>query len=219
MNVLGKQMELNPSIGKFISENIVVPKELIKFSISDTKKKNYCYFSVADKDHAKMAAVMVKSARASGVKEDFHIWTDLPSIKGAVTHPCGDFSNSKVGCWFKLNFLMNEVSKLDYDYFVWLDADHYFVRKPRSIMEHVDGGLVMVPMENEISSVENKRGDWWGVPTRNTIDLFREFGCKGRKIYNTNGGLFVVKKDFITTFYYMCYDFFKIIKKEGLGSP
>ena len=180
--------------------------------------KTFCYWSVADKDHAKMAATMVNSARKVGVTEDFHIWSDR-DIKGAINHPCNNFDNSKKGCWFKLNYLMTQVSSLDYEYFVWLDSDQYFVRKPRSIMEHVDGGTILIPMENEITSIANKRGDWWGVPTQKTIDIFREFGCKGRRLYNTNGGLFVVKKEFINTFFHMCYDFFHMIENKGWVVP
>ena len=32
--------------------------------------KTFCYFSVADKEHGKMMATVVASARAVGVKED-----------------------------------------------------------------------------------------------------------------------------------------------------
>jgi len=35
--------------------------------------KTFTYFTVADKEHAKMASTMVASARAVGVKEDFHV--------------------------------------------------------------------------------------------------------------------------------------------------
>jgi hypothetical protein len=201
---------------KFMEELGKNNTQAIPIIVDSKKSKKFCYWSVANNEHAKMAATLVKSARNSGVREDFHVWSDI-TIDGAINHPCGSFSIK--GCWFKLDFLLNEVAKLDYEYFVWLDADHYFVRNPRNIMEHVDNGLVMIPMENEITSVENKRGDWWSVPTQKTIDIFREFGCKNRKIYNTNGGLFVVKKEFIKTFYHMCYEFHDIIKTKGWDVP
>ena len=49
----------------------------------------FCYWTVADGDHGKMATVDVDSARKCGVKNDFHIWTDLDAIEGATVHPCG----------------------------------------------------------------------------------------------------------------------------------
>jgi len=181
-----------------------------------SNKKELMFWSVANNDHAKMLNTMVLSARIAGVTNDFHVWADR-DIEGATTHPCGNF-NIK-GCWFKLDFLLNEVSKLDYEYVCWLDADQYFVRKPRNLMDHVHDGLCMVPMENELTNIKNMRGDWWGIPMDKTIRIFKEFGCKGRKLYNTNGGLFIVKRDFIKTFYTMCYDFHDMILKKGWDVP
>jgi hypothetical protein len=97
---------------------------------------------------------------------------------------------------------------------VWLDADHYFVRKPKKcLVDFADGGLIMIPMENQINT-EVKRDNWWNISIKDTIDIFRECGVKNEKIYNTNGGLFIVRKDFIKTFHTMCYDFRNIIKNK-----
>jgi hypothetical protein len=216
----------NDYLKKYYEEQIQQPKPeeipAVTVSVSQPPKvvnRKFCYWTVADGDQAKMAAVLVDSARRSGVEEDFHVWTDLKGVKGAFNHPCGNFNNTKAGCWFKLEFLLNEVSKLDYEYVCWLDADHYFVRKPRSIMDHVGDALVMIPMENELNSRHNKRGDWWGVPKQKSIEIFRQFGCRNELLYNTNGGLFVVKKTFIKTFYHMCYEFHYMIKSMGWTVP
>jgi hypothetical protein len=177
------------------------------------KHRNLAYWCVSNGEHTKMAQTLVRSAREVGVEEDFHIYApNADSIEGAEFHKCNNF-NIK-GCWFKLDYLLNEVSKLDYEYFCWLDADHFFVRKPRSLMDNVDGGVCMIPMENDIASPSNKRGDWWGVENKKCIEVFEKCGVKTKEKYNTNGGLFVVRKEFIKTFHHMCYDFHDIVLKE-----
>jgi hypothetical protein len=176
-------------------------------------RKKMCYWSVADGEHSKQLQALVNSARRVGCQEDFLAWSDVKIENATVSNPCGKFS--KENYLFKITFLLNEAVKYDYDYFCWLDADNYFVRKPRSLLEHVNEGLVLVPMENAINSIANKRQDWWGVPTEKTVELFRRFGVKGKSVYNTNAGLFIVKKEFITSFCNMVYEFHYMISKLG----
>ena len=90
-------------------------------------RERYCYWSVVDGVYADMMQAVVHSARQVGVFKDFHVWTDR-TIHGATCHPITNFD--KTLYLFKLRFLRDEVSRLDYDYFVWLDADCYFVRDP-----------------------------------------------------------------------------------------
>src|SRR5271154_4100486 len=92
---------------------------------SPPMRERYCYWSAVDGIYAQMMQTVVDSAREAGVFKDFHVWTDRP-IDGATCHPAANFD--KTLYLFKLRFLRDEVSRLDYDYFVWLDADSYFVR-------------------------------------------------------------------------------------------
>ena len=138
--------------------------------------KKFCFWTVADGDHAKMAQIMVRSARQVGVVEDFHIWTDLPSIEGAITHDCGNFN--KQSYMFKFAFLKDKVSQLDYDYFIFIDADNYFVSHPGDLTHLMVGNKIFCQMENEITSPNVKRQDWWGCP----IDKYQAlFGPKTPK--------------------------------------
>ena len=70
-----------------------------------------------------MIEATVRSARRVGVFTPFHIWSDRP-VPDAENHATKAFDKS----WylFKLRFLLEEVKRLNYDYFVWLDADTYF---------------------------------------------------------------------------------------------
>jgi hypothetical protein len=175
--------------------------------------KSFCYWTVADGKHAKMAAVTVASARAVGVKVDFHIWTDMPAIEGATVHPCGRFNKSRY--MFKLHFLKNEVSKLDYDYFVFFDADNYFVRDPGDLSLLMDNSKVFVQMENDCFANGVKRLGWWGIPIKKYRDLLVEHGAKTDAYYNTNAGFWIVSKSAIDEFYDRTTKFFTAAHQKG----
>ena len=175
--------------------------------------KRFCYWTVADGNHGLMAKTMVRSARNCGVQEDFHIWTDLPDIEGAITHDCGKFDKKLY--MFKFHFLKNLVSKLNYDYYVFLDADNYFVKNPGDLSYLMTNQKVFVQMENEITSSNVKRGDWWGCPVSKFKDLYAKAGLILDKIYNTNAGFWIVDKNYIDEFYNIAINFFIYAQNQG----
>ena len=152
-----------------------------------------------------MMSTCIQSARDNNVKEDFHIWTnkDIPS---AIVHPCGNFNKNNY--LFKFHFLYNEVKKLDYDYFVFLDADNFFIRHPGegTYDNLLRDNKLFVQMENEVNS-HSKRGDWWGIPIHFFPQTLRYKGVVSKKIYNTNAGFWIVRKEFIDEFYEKAMDF------------
>ena len=117
-------------------------------------KPTFCYWSVVDGDYSLMARALVKSARRSGVKDDFHIWTDR-RVPGAYSHSAGQFK--KGGCLFKLNFMLNQIRKFKYDYYIWLDTDAYFVRHPGDILRVLDGSPIHLTLECDLASPKNRR--------------------------------------------------------------
>jgi hypothetical protein len=173
----------------------------------------FCYWSVADGDHGKMMATCIASARQVGVTEDFHIWSDQ-EIPGAISHPCGNFSKHKY--LFKFLFLLNEVKKLDYDYFVWLDADNFFTRHPGiGVFDKLlIDNKIFVQLENECTDSNVKRPDWWGMPIKFWPQTLRYKGVVSKKIWNTNAGLWVVRKEYIDEFYNMAMDFWAYCYQE-----
>lgn len=166
----------------------------------------FCFWSVADGDHADMMKTCIESARNVGVTEDFHIWTDK-DIPGAICHECGKYDKYKY--LFKLRFLYNEVKKLDYQFFIFLDADNYFVRKPEddAFDKLLNGNKIFVQMENECTSSKVKRDQWWGMSLKFFIQTNKIKGVQNNKIWNTNAGFWIVKKDYIDEFYEKTMDF------------
>jgi hypothetical protein len=155
-------------------------------------ERTFCYWSVADGPYADMMAAAVRSARAAGVREDFHVWSDR-EVPGAVTHPAGAFRKDLY--LFKLEFLRDRAARLDYDYLVFLDADSYFVRHPGDVLASLHGAAAHVLLESDCTRPTNRRPDWWGCPLAEYVALMRARGVRGRSVYNTNAGFWVVHRD------------------------
>lgn len=166
-----------------------------KFNKVYEKSSKFCYWSVGDGNHSLMLQTLIKSARAQGVKEDFHVWTDR-SITGndVFVHDCGTFNKDKY--LFKFKFLQ-EVKKLDYEYFVFLDADNYFVRHPGHFEELLGDDKVFIQMENRCNERKMTRGDWWGCKIEYYPLLLWYHGVKSKTVWNTNAGFWIVKKEVI----------------------
>ena len=175
-------------------------------------KPRFCYWSVVDGDYALMARVMVKSARQAGVGTDFHIWTDRP-IAGAKCHRAGSFK--KGGCFFKLNFMRDEIRKFKYDYYVWLDTDTYFVRDPGDILRVLHGSPVHLTLECDLGSPKNRRLEWWHCPNQKLMRLMRDQGVASDRIFNCNGGFWIVHHDVIETVFDLAFDFFHYCEAKG----
>ena len=177
-------------------------------------KPRFCYWTVVDGTYADMAQTVVQSARQVGVTTDFHIWTDQP-IRGAISHRAGDFSKWKWGCMFKLLYMYEQLPQLNYDYFVWFDADTYFVRDPGRILRVMHGSPLHIALECDVCLPQNVRREWWLCPNEVFAELMRSKGVRSKAIYNVNGGLFVVHRDAIDSVYQLTHDFFNFCQKRG----
>ena len=175
-------------------------------------RERYCYWSVVDGSYAEMMQSVVDSARHVGVFKDFHVWTDRP-INGATCHPAAQFD--KTLYLFKLRFLRDEVSRLDYDYFVWLDADSYFVRDPGDLLRLMQGSPVHSSLESDACLPENVRPDWWGCSLKNYVTLMRFMGVRSRAIYNVNAGFWIVQREAINRFCELAFEFWDLATKAG----
>lgn len=171
----------------------------------------FCYWSVANGRYADMMACCIQSARAAGVKEDFHIWTDR-SIPGAICHPSGSFEFKNY--LFKFDFL-KKAKELGVDYLVFLDADNYFVRNPGDMIASMHGAPVHVVMESDCAKPSNTRPDWWGCPLDQYVRLMRASGVRSRAIFNTNAGLWIAHCDVVDHMVDMALGFWNDCRAQG----
>jgi hypothetical protein len=172
----------------------------------------YCFWSVADGAYAGMFEACVRSARRVGVFKDFHLWSDR-LVGEAICHPAGPFDKR---LWlFKLAFLRQQVSRLDYDYFVWLDADTWFVRNPGDVLRALQGAPVHASLESDACRPGTRRPDWWGCPLDRYASLMRALGVRSQAVFNVNAGFWIVHRDAIETFCRLCGDFWTFAKGQG----
>jgi hypothetical protein len=175
-------------------------------------RARYCYWSVADGDYSRMFAATIKSARKAGVFKDFHLWTDRP-VPGAICHEAGQFESW--GCLFKLTFLRDAVRHLNYDYFVWLDTDTWFVRNPGDVLRVLEGSPMHIALESDVCLAANQRPAWWDCPNGTFAALMRAKGVRSNAIFNTNGGMFIVHRDAIETVFNLAFEFWEYCKTKG----
>ncbi len=173
--------------------------------------KDFCYWSIGDGDYACMLQTMVHSARHAGVREDFYVFSDK-EIEGAVTLPCGNFDKSFY--LFKFAFLKNVISKLPYRFFVFLDADNFFVRKPSPFLSLMEDTPLHIFLESDCTT-PSVRKEWHKCPLPKYVDLMRECGVTSEKIYTVNAGFFIVKRESIDLLCAAAADFWNYSMQEG----
>jgi hypothetical protein len=172
----------------------------------------FCYWSIADGPYAEMVQTAVRSARAVGVREDIHVWSDR-DVVGATTHDAGIFVKNLY--LFKLQFLRHRAAQLRYDFFVFLDADTYFVRHPGNLLSALHGAPVHVLLESDCTRPTNRRPDWWGCPLPVFVDLMRCQGVRSRSVFNTNAGFWIVHHDAIDRLVDLALEFWSRCKQSG----
>ena len=175
-------------------------------------KDHLCFWSIATGPYAAMAQSLVDSARHAGVFKDFHIWTDT-AIEGAK---CRRLATAKAkGKFIQLELLDQQVRKLKYDYFVWLDADTYFVRHPGDILRVLQGAPVHASLESNTALPKPLLPDWGPCSLSNFTTLMQFRGVRSQAVFTVNGGFWIVHHDVIDTFCGLTWDFWEFSRKVG----
>lgn len=173
----------------------------------------FCFWSIGDGVYGQMLQTLVDSYRLNGQTADFHVFSDR-NIRGAETHLAKTFI--KKDFLFKLNFLSKEVQQLNYDYFIFLDADNFFVRKPLlSLPDLMAGSPIHLFFETDCAAANLKRKDWRGCPLTEYVRLMRDCGVKSEKVYNVNGGFFIVSKPAVEVVCGLAHDFWEYALRNG----
>lgn len=179
-------------------------------------KGNFCYFSCDTTPRGSdILTTMVASARASGVLEDFHVFCGKP-VDGAIHHKPGPIDIKHH--IFKWKLLRDHLAKLDYDYFVWLDSDTIFTRHPGDLKNLLRDNAMWCQLESESTSPNVKQGDWWGATIPQYNQMLTDHGITGEKRYNTNGGMWIVRKEAIETFVREALKFHSMCLAKGLST-
>ena len=157
---------------------------------------NYCFWSVCDGEYGSLMERCVRTARASGVFKEFHVLCDRP-LEGCECYDA--MQCDKTHGLFKLHYLKVGMSRLSFDYFVWLDADTVFVRNPINLLATMSRSPIHVPLEVILSTLERGR-EWKGISCFKLRDLFCENGITNQ-VYLSQSAFWIVKRDAIDAVY------------------
>ena len=178
-----------------------------------------CYWSIAWGNYSYILQSLLKSFKDVGMKDDFHAFSDK-KLKYCFHHDLNNQIELDRLQFFKFNYLKYELEQLDYDVFVFIDADHFFVRKPDIEISNILGQDSWHSfLESPINSYKTQRQDWWGIPNLNFTNYFNELGVKTSEIRNTNGGFWICKKDFINKACELAFNSHMYLKSKGYTVP
>lgn len=157
-----------------------------------------CYWTIAYGEYAYMAQALIDSFNRHEIHGDFLCYSNL-ELKNCINKSIDkDISLDLNSYLFKFLYL-NKLKDFDYDYFIFLDCDSFFVRKPEIGISYIieDGVPWHSFLESPINSYKTLRRDWWGVEVNDLTTFYRELGVNHEEIRNTNAGFWICKKDFI----------------------
>lgn len=175
-------------------------------------------WSVAWGDYRYMTQSLVNSIRNVGIECDILTFVDEP-LYGSFSCELDKSIQLDFKQYWKFNYL-SKLQDLDYDVFVFIDSDHYFVRKPNKDFSEILGEDVWHSfLESPINSYQTKRSDWWGVPNSFMVKLFKDFGVSQRTLYSTNGGFWICRRQFIDFAKSVIFLFRDFQKSKGLDLP
>lgn len=205
-------------------------------------KPKYCYWSVCDGAYGAMMEHCVRTAREAGVFKEFHVLCDRP-LEGCECYDAYQFD--KTCGLFKLHYLKVGMSRLNFDYFVWIDADTVFARNPVNVLGASGKSPIHVPLEASLTAFlasgssqrEETQADF-GFPIcdfgfgrqhagafatlhdsqtlRQLHELFRQEGIVNQ-VYVSGSAFWIVHHDAIEAVYELALGFWHKGKEAGLA--
>ena len=153
----------------------------------------------------------VQTARAAGVFAQFHVLTDRP-IAGCQCYDA--YHCDKADGLFKLHYLKVGMTELNFDYFIWLDADTVFIRNPIDVLEPLGHSPIHVPLEVGLSALTLDR-EYKGVSCFKLRDLLREEGISNCP-YLSRSAFWIIHQEAIRQVYELALGFWHRAKETGL---
>ncbi len=174
------------------------------------KIPRYCYWSICDGAYIPLMRECVRSARRAGVFKEFHVLTKEP-IDDCECYDAMSFSKDE--SLFKLIFLQAAISKLSFDYFIWLDADSLFVSNPRDILSLLGKSPIHVPLEEPIAEIAEDR--FGSVSKKQYLEFFRGMSLPNQP-YLSGSAFWIVQREAIETVCSLAYQGVQHARKIGI---
>lgn len=172
----------------------------------------YCYWSVCDGAYDTMMEHCVRTARGVGVFKEFHVLADR-RLAGCECYDA--YQCDKASGLFKLHYLKLGMSELNYDWFVWLDADTVFVRNPVDVLEPLGQSPIHLPLTTNLSALTEDR-EYRGFSCFKLRDLLRQEGIVNQP-YLSRSAFWIVHHDVIDEVYEIALSFWRRANDAGLS--
>jgi hypothetical protein len=153
----------------------------------------------------------VRSARQAGVFKPFQVLTDRP-LAGCECYDA--FQCDKADGLFKLHYLKAGMSRLNFDYFIWLDADTVFARNPVDALGPLGRSPIHVPLETNLSALAEDH-EWKGVSGFRLREVFHREGL-AEPVYFSRSAFWIVHHEAIEPVYELALRFWHQARQAGL---
>lgn len=153
----------------------------------------------------------VRSAREAGVFREFHVLTDGP-VEGCESYDC--HMMDKAHGMFKLHYLKAGMSRLKFDYFVWLDADSRFLQAPLDIVGAIGVAPLHVPLERSLRQAA--AAETWKGAARNTLKEWYEQEGVANEPFACGSAFWIIHHDAIETVYELAVVFWERARAAGI---
>lgn len=175
-------------------------------------------WSVAWGEYRYMLQSLMNSIQSVGVDHDILTFSDEP-LHNVISCEIDKQIDLDFKQYWKFHYL-KKLNELDYDLFVFIDSDHFFVRKPaKDFSEIIGQDLWHSFLESPINSPTTQRSDWWGVPNKQMTELYRDFGVTQKTVYSTNGGFWMCKREFLNHASHVVFLFKEFQRSKKLDLP
>ncbi len=173
-------------------------------------RPKFCYWSVATGEYGARMEQCVRTARAAGVFKEFHVLTDRPleGCEGYDAYACDPAHGL-----FKLHHLKVGMSRLNFDYFVWLDADTVFTRNPVDVLAPLGRSPIHVPLEVSLAPVAED-AEWKGTRVAALRELMVQEGVVNEPWLGSSA-FWIVHHDAIEDVYELALRFWHQAKAAG----
>ena len=155
--------------------------------------QRYCYWSVCDGTTAHAMELCVESARKAGVFKEFHVFSDR-HIPGCESYDAQDVD--KEDGIFKLIYLQAGVSKLLFDYFIWIEPHTRFVRNPRNVLASLHHSPIHVPLLANLSALAANQQVNGNLTSTDYVRVMRESGVQN-PVYHSLSAFWIIHRDAI----------------------
>lgn len=164
-------------------------------------------------DYAAKMERCVESARRAGVFREFHVLADR-QVEGCQCYDA--MQCDKSDGMFKLHYLKVGMSRLPFEFFIWVDSDTTFLRNPVNILELLRHSPIHVPLDFNLAKLSEDVA-WRGCSSEKLRGLFRDQGVVN-DAFLSQSAFWIVAREAIDLVYDLAVRFWHASRQFNLNA-